>query len=454
MLPIENRAAVSLAAIFASRMLGLFMIYPVFSIYALGHLHGASPMSIGMAMGAYGLTQAMFQLPFGMLSDRVGRKPLIAAGLVLFAIGSVVAALSTSIEGVIIGRIVQGSGAVGSTILALAADLTREQNRTRTMATIGMTIGMSFALAVVVGPVLNNWIGVPGIFALTAVLAMGGLAILQFVVPTPVLSTVHRDTDAVPALFMRVLADGQLLRLDFGIMTLHMILTASFIALPLALRDVAGLQAAQQWQLYLPVLFFAVLLMVPFIILAEKHRHMKGVFLGAIGVLCASQFALMLWHHSTWSVAVTLTLFFAAFTLMEASLPSLISKFAPAASKGTAMGVYSTSQFFGIFIGGGVGGWVFHHFALGGVFAFTGLAAALWFLVAVGMPQPKFLSSQLLRLGDAGPETVRVWAEQLAAVPGVAEVAMIPEEGVAYLKVDSQIVDLAAITAVTGSSQT
>ncbi len=445
MTPIENRAALSLAAIFSLRMLGLFMIYPVFSLYALEHLEGATPASIGMALGAYGLTQALFQIPFGMLSDRWGRKPLIAAGLIMFAIGSVVAALSDSIQGVVIGRILQGAGAIGSTILALAADLTREQNRTRAMATIGMTIGMSFALAVVLGPILNNWIGVPGIFGLTAVLAMGGLLVLKYIVPTPVLSRMHRDAEAVPELFKRVLSDGQLLRLDYGIMTLHMILTASFIVLPLALRDVAGLDAQNQWQLYLPVLLIAVVIMLPFIILAEKYRQMKPVFLGAILVLCGAEFALGLWHDSLWSVAVFLTLFFAAFTLMEASLPSLISKFSPAASKGTAMGVYSTSQLFAIFVVGGLGDWIYHHFEISGVFVFTGFAALLWFVVALSMPKPKFLSSHLLNLGELEPAQVRQMSEKLAAIPGVAEVAIIPEEGVAYLKVDSQIFDESAL---------
>ncbi len=269
MLPTERRAALSLASIFALRMLGLFMIYPVFSVYA-EHLRGVTPTTIGLALGAYGLTQALLQIPFGMLSDRVGRKPIIATGLLIFAIGSVVAALSGSIYGVILGRILQGGGAVGSTILAMTADLTREEHRTKAMALVGMTIGLSFAVALVLGPVLTTWIGVPGIFWLTSVLALGGIGVLYLSVPQPARQRLHRDTEAVPALFKRVLTDGQLLRLDFGIMALHGILTASFVALPLALRDAAGLDTQHQWYLYLPVLVVAVVAMVPFIITGRE----------------------------------------------------------------------------------------------------------------------------------------------------------------------------------------
>ena len=440
----ERRSSLSLAFIFALRMMGLFMIYPVFSVYAR-QLPYSTPSLIGLALGIYGLTQAMLQIPFGMLSDRIGRKPVIAGGLLLFTIGSVVAALAVTIHGIIIGRMLQGAGAVGSTILALGADLTREEQRTKAMAVIGMTIGLSFALAVVLGPILNTWIGVPGIFALTAIFGLLGIAVLFLATPRPSHTRIHRDTEAVPALFKRVLTDGQLLRLDFGIFTLHAVLTATFVAMPVALHSVAKFNLHQQWMLYLPVLVVSVIGMVPLIIIAEKYRRMKPVYLGAILAIAASQFALMAAHDSLWAVVPILILFFTAFNLMEASLPSLISKAAPPTSKGTAMGVYSSSQFFGIFIGGTLGGWMMGHFGLAAVFAVAGGLALVWFGIAVTMPQPSYLSSYLLRVGRLANEEADRLAERLLSVQGVADAVVVADEGVAYLKVDSKELDEPAL---------
>jgi predicted MFS family arabinose efflux permease len=440
----ERRSSLSLAFIFALRMMGLFMIYPVFAVFAR-QLPDATPALIGLALGIYGLTQAMLQIPFGMMSDRIGRKPVIAGGLLLFTLGSAVAALSTTIYGIILGRMLQGAGAVGSTILALGADLTREEQRTKAMAVIGMTIGLSFALAVVLGPLLNSWIGVSGIFWLTAVFGLLGIAVLIWATPRPSQTRLHRDTEAVPALFRRVLTDGQLLRLDFGIFALHAVLTATFVALPVALHSVAKFNLHQQWMLYLPVLVISVIGMVPLIIIAEKYRRMKPVYLGAILAIAAAQFCLGAWHGSLWAVIPILIVFFTAFNLMEASLPSLISKAAPPTSKGTAMGVYSSSQFLGIFIGGTLGGWVQGHYGLAAVFALAGCIALIWFGIAVSMPQPSYLSSYLLRVGRLHSGEADRLAEQLLTVQGVADAVVVGDEGVAYLKVDSKELDVSAL---------
>jgi MFS family permease len=436
----ETRAAFSLAGIFSLRMLGLFMIYPVFTFYAK-HLDGSTPMTVGLALGAYGLTQALLQIPFGMLSDRYGRKRMITIGLVIFAAGSVVAALSGSIYGVIAGRILQGAGAVGSVILALGADLTREEQRTKTMAVIGMTIGLSFALALVLGPLLNAVVGVSGIFWATAMMALVGIAVLYGVTPQPAKLQSHRDTGAVPAMFARVLTDPQLLRLDFGIFALHAMLTASFIAVPVLLRDVVGVGENELWMVYLPVLAVSVMIMVPMIILAEAKRRMKAVFVGAVATLGLSQLALLAWHASLVELVVVLTLFFAAFNIMEASLPSLISKVAPADAKGTAMGVYSSSQFFGIFVGGTVGGWAYGADGPAGVFIFSAIVALLWFVVAVTMKPPRFTQTRMISVDVRDAADAAALEARLAAQPGVVEAVVALDEGVAYIKVDSAQAD-------------
>ncbi len=443
MTALERRSAFSLASIYSFRMLGLFMIMPVFALYAHG-LKGVTPTMIGLALGIYGLTQAIFQIPFGMLSDRIGRKPVITFGLLIFAIGSAVAALATSannMHGIIIGRALQGGGAVGSAVLATAADLSREEHRLKVMAIIGMTIGVSFSVAMVGGPLLNGWIGLSGIFWLTTILGLGGIVVLQFWVPTPKHSRLHRDTEAVPAQFKNVLADTQLLRLDLGIFTMHLVLTALFVALPVALRDFAGLPEEHHWYVYLPVMVLGFFSMVPFIIIAEKKRRMKQIFNGAIVVLGLSTLGLYEFYHSVTGIVIALWLFFGAFNLLEASLPSLISKLAPTQSKGTAMGVYSSSQFLGIFVGGWAGGWMFQHHGFNGTFLFCAAVIGIWLLAALTMRSPRYLSSFLLNVGDVDEARARQLGVELTQIPGVAEAVVLPEDGVAYLKVDLKALD-------------
>ncbi len=442
----ESRAAVSLAGIFSLRMLGLFLIMPVFALYA-EELEGVTPLLVGVAIGAYGLTQALLQIPLGMLSDRIGRKPVIIAGLLLFALGSVVAASSATIWGVILGRAIQGSGAIAAVIMALAADLSREESRTRMMAVIGVSIGIAFSISLVLGPLLDGWIGVSGIFWLTALLAIAGIGITAFLVPNPRESHFHRDTEPVPGQFGQALSNPELLRLDLGIMSLHMLMPALFLSIPLALRDHMGMASSSHWQLYLPVMLLSMLLMVPFIVIAERHGKMKPVLLGAVLLLALSQFGFYFFHQGLFGLALMLLLFFLAFNLLEAMLPSLVSKVAPAAGKGTAMGIYSTSQFIGAFLGGMLGGWVQGCFGIEGVFIFGTLVALLWLLVAFRMAPPPSLSGHLLRVGKMDQAQAETLQARLLGIEGVGEAVVVAADGIAYLKLDKGVVDMEQIGA-------
>jgi len=438
--PLEKRAGMSLAAIYAVRMVGLFMILPVFSLYA-DEFSGATPTLIGLALGIYGLTQALLQIPYGMLSDRFGRKPMIALGLVVFALGSLVAAGADTIYEVIAGRALQGAGAVAAVLMALAADLSREEHRLKMMSFIGISIGFAFAISMVMGPILNQHIGLSGLFIFTAVLAVLALLILFFWVPNPQQSIFHRDTQAAPTLFKTVLADRQLLRLDFGIMMLHMVLMATFVAFPLMLQDQAGLASEDHWKLYLPVFLLSVVFMVPFIIVAETKRRMKPVFVGAIGVLAIAELNLLFGGESVWHLALSMVVFFTAFNLLEASLPSLVAKMSPADRKGTAMGVYSSSQFLGAFVGGALGGLTYEIAGGQGVYLMCSFALLLWLLLAYTMKNPRYVSTYLLKIGKIDRSQVNQMVSTLVSVQGVAEAIIEPDEGIAYLKVELHALD-------------
>jgi len=441
MTSIEKRVAMTLSAIFASRMLGLFMVLPVFAVYA-EELDGFTPTLAGLAIGIYGLTQAMFQIPLGMLSDNIGRKPVIIGGLLIFGIGSVVAALADSITGVIVGRALQGAGAIASAVMALAADLTREEHRIKVMASIGMSIGLSFALALIFGPMLHGWFGVEGIFWITALLAVAGITVAKFWVPTPVITRFHRDAEVEVSWLRQAITDPQLLRLDAGIFILHFILVSQFVVMPGILIDQLGIALELHWHLYLPVLFFSVLAMVPFIILAEKKRKIKQVLIGAIMIISVSQLGLPLLSGSIVGVVIMLWLFFSAFNLLEASMPSLVAKMAPAAHKGTAMGAYSTTQFLGVFFGGLTGGALSENFGIAGVASFNVLLLMIWAGIAITMKRPHFYTSYLMKVGEVSEQQAEEIIRGLSILPGVMDVTVIAEDGVAYLKLEKEHVDM------------
>lgn len=381
MTPLERRAAASLASIMSLRMLGLFMVMPVFSLYA-NQLIGATPLLIGLAMGIYGLTQGIFQIPFGMWSDKIGRRKIITLGLAIFILGSAISAETHTIVGMIIGRALQGVGAVGSTLIAMIADLTREEQRTKAMAIAGMTIGLSFTLAMILGPVFYNLIN---IFWLAAIFGVLGIFLLYTWAPTPKKETWHADAEPEFKQFSILLKEPNLMRLNSGIFLLHAILTASFVILPISLQNLAGLHGNQQWLLYLPILIAAFLLSIPCIIIAEKKHLLKKFFLGAIFIMGCAELFLWIFAHSLLLSALSLLLFFTAFSILEAFLPSLVSKTAPRAQKGTALGIYSCSQFLGIFVGGSLSGWLYGAFGLTEVYLFCVALTIIWLSIAFKM---------------------------------------------------------------------
>lgn len=389
MTAIERRAVGSLASIMSLRLLGLFMILPVFALYA-HDLAGSTPILIGMAMGIYGLTQAIFQIPFGMLSDHIGRKPVIAFGLLIFIFGSVIAALSHSIYWMVIGRALQGAGAVGSTITAMIADLTRDGQRTKAMAINGITIGISFSIAMILGPVFAAWVQVSGIFWLAVVFSSIAILLLFTVTPTPLKTTWHSDTEPEPAQFLTLLKEPQLARLNLGVLILHAIFTASFVVIPISLDKFAGIAGDHQWSLYVPSLLLAFIVSLGLIGIAERKRQLKAFFLVGIAILGIAELVLSSFAHSVMLSAFGLMLFFTAFSLLEAFLPSWVSRTAPKKRKGTALGIYSCSQFLGIFIGGSLGGWLYGVFGLLHVYLFCGLLTLLWLPVAFGMKSPLY----------------------------------------------------------------
>lgn len=428
----------SLASIYGLRMLGMFLILPIFAIYAETLPGGDSHLMIGLALGAYGLTQAIFQLPFGMASDHFGRKKVIYAGLILFVIGSLVAGFAHDITTVIIGRAIQGAGAVSAAVTALVADLTREEHRTKAMAMIGGTIGVTFAASLVLGPALNQWIGVPGIFLLTGALAALAILDVKFMVPDPIVSRFHSDAEASTSKLRDVLKNSQLLRLNYGIFALHAAQMAMFVVVPFAIKQSSGMGENDHWQIYLPVVLVGFILMVPAIIYGEKRAKLKQVFVSAIGLMLVAQLMLANSISHFWGIVASLALYFIAFNVLEATLPSIISKIAPAASKGTAIGVYNTSQSFGVFLGGVMGGYLSHYHGFAAVFIFCSVLMGLWLIFALSMTSPPAVKSKMYHLRDMSSAEAHQLSTRLSAVSGVREVVVLPDESMLMLKVDLQ----------------
>ena len=433
MSPLEVRAGVSLAGVYGLRMLGLFVILPVFVVHAAG-LRGGDDLSlVGVALGAYGLAQGILQIPFGMASDRWGRKPALYVGLAVFAAGSFLGIAAHDIWTAIAARTLQGAGAISSVAMALAADLTREEHRTKIMAMIGSTIGLMFALSLVGAPVLYRWIGMEGLFALTGALSLVAMWVVRTQVPEPPARA--SAAPRAPGVAARVL-EPDLLRLNAGIFILHILLYAMFVVVP-TVRVQDGLALAQHWKLYLPVVLASFVAMVPAILYADRRNGAKPVLLASVGLLLAVEVALMSVQRSVTAIALLMFGFFVAFNVLEAMLPSLVSRVAPAQGRGAAIGVYNTTQTLGVFFGGVVGGWVAAHHGASGVFATCAVLAVVWLALAAGMRpvrrEVNEVSSLTLSIASGvNPDGLR---EALASVRGVRQVEVLVHERIARIQV-------------------
>ena len=433
MSPVEWRAGASLAGVYGLRMLGLFFILPIFSIHAATLRGGHDLFLVGIAIGGYGLAQGLLQIPFGMASDRWGRKPLIYAGLLIFAAGSFLGIVADDIWTAIAARMLQGAGAINSVAMALAADLTREQHRTKIMAMIGATIGLMFAVSLVAAPVLYPHIGMSGVFALTGVLSLMALGVVKYFVPDP-LPAAQAAKPGAPGKLFRL--DAELLRLNAGIFVLHIVLYAMFVVVPPMLVT-AGLPLADHWKLYLPVILASFALMVPAVLYADRRNRPKPVLVGCVALLMVVQAALAASGAGIATLAVLMLLFFVAFNVLEAMLPALVSRVAPAHGRGVAIGVYNTTQTLGVFFGGLVGGSMAKQHGPAAVFTTCAVLCGLWLATALGMRGPAPLVNDLssMTFSIASGVNLEGLSEALAAVRGVREAEVLARERIARLKV-------------------
>lgn len=421
-------------------MLGLFMVLPVLALYQHQYA-GASPLLLGLALGIYGLTQAALQIPLGLLSDKIGRRPVIVAGLLMFVLGSLVAAMADTMIGLVIGRALQGMGAIASTLMAMVTDLTSEEKRTVAMASIGASIGLSFILAMIVGPLVAAAMGLSGIFWLTALLGVAGIGIFLRFVPNVVSSHKNRETRVDLSQIGSLLREPTLMRLNVGVFALHLALMAAFVVIPDILANELGLGSDQLWWVYLALLGGGFVLMIPAMVLGEKFQRQKLSFCSAVVLLAVSALVLGL-QRTALITPLMLLLFFAAFNLLEASLPSWLSKACPAGSRGTAMGIYSTCQFFGAFVGGILGGWSLQQFGADGLFILLGIVLLGWWLLALGLQSPRPMQTLVLQIGDRAHED---FAKIISTITGVEDILIVEGEQLAYIKVDKQTVDMLSL---------
>ncbi len=436
---LERRSVLALASVYLFRMLGLFLIMPIISI-AADDLSGANAALIGAAIGVYGLTQALLQIPMGMMSDKIGRKPIILIGLTIFALGSLICANADSMTSLIVGRAIQGAGAIASTLMALLSDVTREQNRTKAMATVGISIGVSFMLSLVMGPWLFSIIGLAGLFYLSLAFSVVGMGLIIFAVPNVKQHTFRRDTTPSLQALSKVLANKSLRFMNTSIFILHASLTALFVCIPNLLLTRFELPLVDHSWLYLIVMGLAFIGMLPMVIVAEAKGKMKQVVSYAL-LMLAFGTLLMGFSSSVTLFGVTLWLYFVGFNTLEATLPSLISKVSPVGYRGTAMGIFSTHQFMGAFIGGIGGGWILQNYSAQIVFTTVAVVMFIWTFFATRQAPTRHLTSLAFSLQHLDNVEIDKLANDLSYVDGVEDMQIFSDEKTAYLKVDKKLLD-------------
>ncbi len=451
---IELRSVFALAGVFASRMMGLFLIMPVIALYG-SKLQGSTPELIGMAIGIYGLIQAILQIPLGVLSDRVPRKPLIIIGMFIFAIGAVVSALSHSIYGVILGRAIQGAGAISGVAMALVADLTRDEHRTKAMAVIGLTIGLSFSIAFIVSPILAGWGGLSAVFWATVLLALLGALVCAVLVPSPHVHSIYKARNR--SSLRSLLVQPHLVRINVGVLFMHAVMASVWMVMPVLLIQQGHLPLARHAWVYLPVMLLGFVGSVPFIIIAEKRFYLRAMLAIAVLIMVAGLGLAGAVHQGLWPLVLGLFLYFLSFNLLEALLPSVVSKLAPAGARGSAMGIFSTFQFLGPAVGGMLGGVLLaHHVSSAEVIALATLPLLLWFLILVTMSEIRPLRSYMLHFSEQDPDAIRKTLLQVGQVAGVVETLYDAEQNLGYMKADAQTFNPGAlqglpVTAFVGS---
>ena len=411
------------------------MVLPVLGVYGTDYA-GATPFLIGLALGCYGFAQACLQIPLGFLSDIVGRKRVIFIGLVVFALGSVIAAFSDSIYGVILGRVLQGAGAIAGVLMAMVGDLIEEEFRSRAMAIIGASIGASFVLAMVIGPFTAGMIGVSGVFALTAILASIGIGVLVFGIPNPPASLKRQSFVSFKSQIVQTLQHPQLMRLDVSVFALHAILMAMFVVVPSQLNQLDVVTLKNQWMVYAPVVMLSFAFVMPFLRLGEKKRKVKTYFLAAVGMLICSLVLMIFFHELAFVFILALFLFFIGFNYCEATLPSWASKLTSARTRGTAMGVFSSSQFLGAFMGGVSGGFILGAYGSAMVYLFCVLLSVVWLLSVLNITAPKYIRTLSL---DVDARSLQM--NTVFDFAGVEEASHQPATGTLVLRVDRAIFD-------------
>jgi len=436
---LERRSVLALASVYLFRMLGLFLIMPIISI-AADDLTGANAALIGAAIGVYGLTQALLQIPMGMMSDKIGRKPIILIGLTIFALGSLICANADSMTSLIVGRAIQGAGAIASTLMALLSDVTREQNRTKAMATVGISIGVSFMLSLVMGPWLFSMIGLAGLFYLSLAFSVIGMGLILFAVPNVKQHTFKRDTTPSLHALTQVFANKPLRFMNMSIFILHASLTALFVSIPSLLLTKFDLALANHSWLYLVVMGLAFVGMLPMVIVAEAKGKMKQVVSYAI-LMLAFGTLLMGFSSSVSLFAITLWLYFVGFNTLEATLPSLVSKVSPVGFRGTAMGIFSTHQFLGAFVGGIGGGWILQNYSSQTLFVAVAVIMFIWTFFATRQAPTRHLTSLAFSLQHLDSSQIDKLANDLSDVDGVEDMQIFSDEKTAYLKVDKKLLD-------------